>query len=166
MWFLYEQVFEVTDIYAIISERNRKINADRLALEAHLAGRSMKEPKNPQNTGKLILRHFSKRYSTSDVYAVYDANLEIEGGQIFGFLGPNGAGKSTIIKSIVGIQTISGGEIETQGDHRIAMAAAVGATHAAEAVMIDDAACAAKSYPSFFADFERLERMRPESDSI
>ena len=115
MWFLYEQAFEVTDMYAIISERNRKIRADQLALEVHLAGRSMKEPKNPENEGKLILRHFSKRYSTSDVYAVYDANLEIEGGQIFGFLGPNGAGKSTIIKSIVGIQTISGGEIEISG---------------------------------------------------
>ena len=70
---------------------------------------------NPQNEGKLILRNFSKRYSTSDVYAVYNANLEIEGGQIFGFLGPNGAGKSTIIKSIVGIQTITSGAIEVSG---------------------------------------------------
>ena len=115
MWFIYEQVFEITDTYAIITERNRKIKADRLALEVHLAGRSMQEPMNPQNEGKLILRHFSKRYSTSDVYAVYDANLEIDGGQIFGFLGPNGAGKSTIIKSIVGIQTITSGEIEVSG---------------------------------------------------
>ena len=115
MWFIYEQVFEITDTYAIISERNRKIKADRLALEVHLAGRSMQEPMNPQNEGKLILRHFSKIYSTSDVYAVYDASLEIDGGQIFGFLGPNGAGKSTIIKSIVGIQTITSGEIEVSG---------------------------------------------------
>ena len=115
MWFLYEQVFEITDTYAIIMERNRKIKADRLALEVHLAGRSMQEPMNPQNEGKLILRDFSKRYSTSDVFAVYKANLEIEGGQIFGFLGPNGAGKSTIIKSIVGIQTITSGEIEVSG---------------------------------------------------
>ncbi len=115
MWFVYEQAFEITDVYGIIMERNRKIKADRLALEAHLAGRDMQEPMNPQNDGKLILRHFSKRYSTSDVFAVYDANLEIEGGQIFGFLGPNGAGKSTIIKSIVGIQTITSGEIEVSG---------------------------------------------------
>ena len=115
MWFLYEQVFEMTDTYEIIMERNRKIAADRLALEAQLAGRSMQEPINPQNDGKLILRDFSKRYSTSDVYAVYKANLEIEGGQIFGFLGPNGAGKSTIIKSIVGIQTITSGDIEISG---------------------------------------------------
>ena len=115
MWFLYEQAFEITDTYAIIMERNRKIKADRLALEVHLAGRSMQEPMNPQNEGKLILRDFSKRYSTSDVFAVYKANLEIEGGQIFGFLGPNGAGKSTIIKSIVGIQTITSGQIEVSG---------------------------------------------------
>ena len=115
MWFLYEQAFEVADTYAIIMERNRKIKADRLALEVHLAGRDMQEPMNPQNEGKLILRNFSKRYSTSDVYAVYKANLEIDGGQIFGFLGPNGAGKSTIIKSIVGIQTITSGEIEVSG---------------------------------------------------
>ena len=115
MWFIYEQAFEITDTYKIITERNRKINADRLALEAQLAGRSMQEPLNPQNDGKLILRDFSKRYSTSDVYAVYKANLEIEGGQIFGFLGPNGAGKSSIIKTIVGIQTITSGEIEVSG---------------------------------------------------
>ena len=115
MWFLYEQAFEIADTYKIITERNRKIKADRLALQAHLAGRSMQEPMNPQNEGKLILRDFSKRYSTSDVYAVYKANLEIEGGQIFGFLGPNGAGKSTIIKSIVGIQTITSGQIEISG---------------------------------------------------
>ena len=115
MWFVYEQAFEIADTYTIITERNRKIKADRLALEVHLAGRSMQEPMNPQNEGKLILRNFSKRYSTSDVFAVYKANLEIEGGQIFGFLGPNGAGKSTIIKSIVGIQTITSGEIEVSG---------------------------------------------------
>lgn len=66
-------------------------------------------------TNKLILKNFCKKYSTSNVYAVKDANLEIEGGQIFGFLGPNGAGKSTIIKSIVGIQSITSGSIEVCG---------------------------------------------------
>ncbi len=115
VWFVYEQAFGIADTYATVSERNRKIKADRLALEVHLAGRSMQEPMNPENEGKLILRHFTKRYSTSDVYAVFDANLEIHGGEIFGFLGPNGAGKSTIIKSIVGIQTITSGEIEVSG---------------------------------------------------
>ena len=68
-----------------------------------------------EGTNKLILKNFTKKYSTSDVYAVHNANLEIEGGKIFGFLGPNGAGKSTIIKSIVGIQPITAGSIEVCG---------------------------------------------------
>lgn len=68
-----------------------------------------------ENSNKLILKNFTKRYGNSDVYAVKDACLEVHGGEIFGFLGPNGAGKSTIIKSIVGIQTITGGAIEVAG---------------------------------------------------
>ena len=115
MWFLYELVFAVEDLYVDIYVRNKKIKADALALEVALAGRNISEPLNMEGTNKLILRNFTKKYSTSDVYAVHDANLEIEGGQIFGFLGPNGAGKSTIIKSIVGIQPITAGSIEVCG---------------------------------------------------
>ena len=115
VWFVYEQLFEISDLYTEITGRNKKIKADRLALEVALGGRSIKEPVNMEGTNKLILRDFSKKYSTSDVYAVKGANLEVEGGQIFGFLGPNGAGKSTIIKSVVGIQTITSGAIEVCG---------------------------------------------------
>ena len=68
-----------------------------------------------ENTSKMILHDFTKIYGRSNVYAVKDANLEINGGEIFGFLGPNGAGKSTIIKSIVGIQPITDGSIEVCG---------------------------------------------------
>ena len=115
MWFLYEQGFQVADLYQEIFTRNKKIKADRLALEVKLAGRNITEPINMEATNKLILKDFCKKYSTSDVYAVKNANLEIEGGQIFGFLGPNGAGKSTIIKSIVGIQSITSGSISVCG---------------------------------------------------
>ena len=115
MWFLYEQGFQIADLYQEIFKRNKKIKADRLALEVKLAGRNITEPINMDATNKLILKDFCKKYSTSDVYAVKDANLEIEGGEIFGFLGPNGAGKSTIIKSIVGIQSITSGSISVCG---------------------------------------------------
>ena len=115
MWFLYELAFQMEDLYVDIYRRNKKINADRLALEVSLAGRNISEPLNMDATNKLILKNFCKRYATSDVFAVHNANLEIDGGQIFGFLGPNGAGKSTIIKSIVGIQGISSGSIEVCG---------------------------------------------------
>ena len=115
MWFLYEQAFQVVDLYLEIAQRNKKIKVDQLALAVSLNGRNIMEPINMDGTNKLILRNFSKKYATSDVYAVKDACLEIEGGQIFGFLGPNGAGKSTIIKSIVGIQSITSGAIEVCG---------------------------------------------------
>ncbi|MBE7085898.1 MAG: ATP-binding cassette domain-containing protein [Clostridiales bacterium] len=115
MWFLYELGFQAADLYVDIYHRCKAIKADQLALEVSLAGRNISEPMNMEGTNKLILKDFSKKYATSDVYAVHKANLEIEGGQIFGFLGPNGAGKSTIIKSIVGIQSITSGAIEICG---------------------------------------------------
>ncbi len=46
------------------------------------------------------------------------------------------------------------GAFTSFGDHRIAMSIAIGATRADGPVEIDDAACAAKSYPGFFAEFE------------
>lgn len=115
MWFLYVHFFRLADVYAEIGARNTKIKADKLALEVALGGRSAEEPMDLDNKDKLVLKNFSKKYSTSSVYAVKDANLEVNAGTIFGFLGPNGAGKSTIIKSIVGIQTITSGSIEICG---------------------------------------------------
>ncbi|MCF0117216.1 MAG: ABC transporter ATP-binding protein [Bacilli bacterium] len=70
---------------------------------------------NSEVTPKLELIDFSKRYSNSKHYSVHKASLEVNGGEIFGFLGPNGAGKSTIIKSVVGIQTITEGSIKICG---------------------------------------------------
>lgn len=47
-------------------------------------------------------------------------------------------------------------EIKTFGDHRIAMSAAAAATNAKVPIIIDDATCCAKSYPSFFAQLSTL----------
>ena len=115
MWFLYEWAYQSADVLYEIADRKRKIKLDEIALSIALNGRSMEEPMNLENANKLVLNHFTKRYGSSKVYAVKDANLTINGGEIFGFLGPNGAGKSTIIKSIVGIQPITEGSIEVCG---------------------------------------------------
>ena len=56
---------------------------------------------------------------------------------------------------------LRGGAFRSFADHRVAMAVAVGATAADSPVEIDDAACAAKSYPDFFAQFGTLERTAP-----
>ncbi len=51
---------------------------------------------------------------------------------------------------------LRGAEIEPHGDHRIAMAFAVAGLGAEGETVIRDADCAGVSYPSFFADLERL----------
>ena len=115
MWFIYEFAYVAISSWHDIAVRNKALKVDELALYVALNGRTKEQPMDNTTTNKLILKNFTKRYGTSDVYAVKDANLEITGGEVFGFLGPNGAGKSTIIKSIVGIQTITDGSISVCG---------------------------------------------------
>lgn len=49
-----------------------------------------------------------------------------------------------------------GGTVDSFGDHRIAMAAAIGATAAEEPVTILNAQCVSKSYPRFWEDYQTL----------
>ena len=51
---------------------------------------------------------------------------------------------------------LTGGETQSQGDHRIAMAAAVASVCCNERVTIRGADAVNKSYPAFFTDFNRL----------
>jgi len=117
MWFIFEQGYAFADMMKDITERNKKIKADWLALQAMKKerGEDMKVVDLSNVETKIELKNFSKRYGSSKHFAVKDANLEINGGEVFGFLGHNGAGKSTIIKSIVGIQPITSGNIEVCG---------------------------------------------------
>ena len=56
------------------------------------------------------------------------------------------------------IESVRRGEpVNTHGDHRIAMAAAVMACYAKAPVTVEGAECVAKSYPGFWDDFESLE---------
>lgn len=57
---------------------------------------------------------------------------------------------------IRGKSELSGGEVCTYGDHRIAMAAAVAACYSRSPVVIDDEKVVAKSYPGFWDDFDAL----------
>lgn len=51
-----------------------------------------------------------------------------------------------------------GRPVDSCGDHRIAMSAAVMACFADRAVTVEGAECVAKSYPGFWDDFERLAK--------
>ena len=52
---------------------------------------------------------------------------------------------------------LSGGEVDSHGDHRIAMACAVAALASEKGASISGDECVSKSYPSFFEDLMRLK---------
>ena len=60
---------------------------------------------------EYCLRTSSLTKHFCDFRAVYDLNLGIRTGEIYGLLGPNGAGKTTLIKILCGILAPSSGEV-------------------------------------------------------
>lgn len=62
----------------------------------------------------LKLEKVTKIYGNGKVGAE-DVSLQVEAGDIFAFIGHNGAGKTTAIKSIVGIQELTSGDIFING---------------------------------------------------
>ena len=62
----------------------------------------------------LEIKDFSLIYPNGTVGAK-NVNLTIESGDIFAFIGHNGAGKTTTIKSIVGINNFTSGDILIDG---------------------------------------------------
>lgn len=54
------------------------------------------------------------------------------------------------------VTELHGATVDSAGDHRIAMCAAIASTRAAEPVTILGAECVEKSYPAFFEDFRAL----------
>lgn len=116
VWFVYTVGFSAMDNLGALFASHKKLRQDEFAFQTELQtqGREISEPKE-EGKNMLKITEFSKKYGGSKQFAVYNANLEVNTGEIFGFLGPNGAGKSTIIKSIVGIQPPTSGSIEICG---------------------------------------------------
>ena len=115
MWFLYSLLFRIWDSNRDLRAKRRDYKKLQKELSFLLEKKKENSEMAKDSKPVLELKHFYKKYGTNNYYSVEDASLKIEGGEIFGFLGPNGAGKSTTIKSIVGIQTISKGNIEVCG---------------------------------------------------
>ena len=61
----------------------------------------------------LEVRNLNKYFGKKQV--LHDVSFEVEEGEILGFIGPNGAGKTTTIKLILGLQSISSGEVFIDG---------------------------------------------------
>ncbi|MDP7002081.1 MAG: ABC transporter ATP-binding protein [Candidatus Thalassarchaeaceae archaeon] len=64
-------------------------------------------------TRVLDVRELNGGYGT--VQILYDIDIHVDEGEFVTIIGPNGCGKSTLIKTIFGIATYYGGEIEYDG---------------------------------------------------
>ena len=76
---------------------------------------------NPDRADRSINAEALRR-DFGQLHAVDGVDLEVPGGQIFGFLGPNGAGKSTLVKILTtilnptsGRATVGGYDVQRQG---------------------------------------------------
>lgn len=115
MWFIYNEFFIIADNHYELHLKLHKMKLDNYAYMSVEKNKRKDYPMNTSDEIILEINHLTKKYGSSKKYAVNDASFSVHGGEIFGFLGPNGAGKSTIIKSIVGIQTITSGKINICG---------------------------------------------------
>ena len=87
------------------------------------------------------------RVKESDRIAVVAANLRAMGAEVE---------EREDGMRVSGGKTLHGAELQSQGDHRIAMAFAVAALHATGDTLIHDAGAADVSYPGFFSTLDSL----------
>ena len=59
---------------------------------------------------QIVLDHVEKAYA-GGVKAVNDLSLDVKDGEFMVFVGPSGCGKSTTLRSIAGLEEITGGTI-------------------------------------------------------
>ena len=67
------------------------------------------------NRPVLEVRGLTKRFG--GLTAVKNLGFEVNSGEIFGLIGPNGSGKSTAMKSVMGIERPTAGEVIFQGEN-------------------------------------------------
>jgi alpha-glucoside transport system ATP-binding protein len=63
----------------------------------------------------LKLTNVAKTYGDS-VEVLKDINLDIQTGELIVFVGPSGCGKSTLLRMVAGLERISGGTLEIDGE--------------------------------------------------
>jgi len=91
------------------------ISAKRIIVVECLKMKGCEGMPNRQDTGVPVasLQGVTKKIGSKTL--INNLTLDIPTGQVFGFLGPNGAGKTTTIRMMVGLISISGGDIRICG---------------------------------------------------
>jgi multiple sugar transport system ATP-binding protein len=65
---------------------------------------------------EITLKHIKKQYQNADTPAVADYNLTIHDKEFIVFVGPSGSGKSTVLRMIAGLEDITSGDFEIDGE--------------------------------------------------
>jgi 3-phosphoshikimate 1-carboxyvinyltransferase len=125
--------------HVVISGAQTALLIDELPVLAAIA---------PFTAGGIEVRDAGElRVKESDRLSAVTANLRAMGAQL----------KQTPDGWIIpGNQKLHGAEVDSYGDHRIAMAFAIAALRADGDTTIRDPECVAISYPGFFTDLEKL----------
>ena len=115
VWFVYSLFFRIADAHKDLHNHIVIMRQQRITFKEKMEMAKINENALDHEKATLKFINFSKRYGNSAKLSADHVNLEVNGGEIFGFLGPNGAGKSTCIKTTIGIQPVTEGEIEVCG---------------------------------------------------
>ncbi len=90
-----------------------------------------------KGVGRLRGKESDRAAALSEEFGALGARVAIEGDDML----------------VLGGGRLWGGRIDSRGDHRIAMAAAIASLFSENPVEIDGSECVAKSWPTFFEDF-------------
>jgi len=79
------------------------------------AGTPVSSPEQEKGTGvKIRVSHLSKRFKELEV--LRDISTDIREGEVVVIIGPSGSGKSTFLRCLNGLEKVSGGTIEIDGE--------------------------------------------------
>lgn len=115
IWLVYTAIYKTEDHYKELFNLRKQDVLEIKKFKKLMNGRPLTSPVNPEGVNMIKITNFSKVYGHNKHKTVDNFNLEVYEGEVFGFIGHNGAGKSTVIKSMVGIQSITEGSIEICG---------------------------------------------------
>ncbi|MGW2693773.1 sugar ABC transporter ATP-binding protein [Streptomyces sp. NPDC001296] len=117
-----EEVFAVCDTVTVLRDGRSVLESSPLADHTHddivnlMVGRAHTatemRPRTPDRTAAPVLA--LDRISTADGHQ--DITLEVRPGEIVGLYGLVGAGRSELVKAVLGLDRITGGEIRVHGE--------------------------------------------------
>src|SRR5438874_2838524 len=70
---------------------------------------------SPDNRGRLVIEHASKRFNGSSVHTLRDVSLTCEPGEFVVVVGPSGCGKSTLLNIAAGMIRPDSGSVTLDG---------------------------------------------------